>query len=417
MESRALCINAFANRFTDRRSQPMATPKLIRHIHQAQALQLLKEHGELSRAEFARYLQLNRASVTHLAGDLIKQGLIIETGEAFVTQATGRPGVGLKLNPDGALFIGIRIGKEAIDLVVINLAGAIVHRDRLRLDSDLRPQTVLNKLITLINNTWTHRFDRTERIKGAGIAIAALMGNDGIVRAAPLMGWRDVEILPALRAALPFPVIADNDANAAALAELSFGSCIGESHVALFHLDVGVGAGLILGGRIYRGANGFAGELGHLAFNPRSIGKPEGKGFLETKLGKEELLKAYHAASGKHTSLNRLIKKLERNEAAAIQVTKLWSQWLGVAIRNMADLFDPAKIVLAGPLSTLYRWAEKDVLSSLHSRRFPTVESLQIIVSPLGDECSTLGGAALAYSAIFSLPNVGSNGPIQEAKF
>jgi predicted NBD/HSP70 family sugar kinase len=388
----------------------MATTKLIRHIHQAQALQLLKEHGELSRAEFARYLHLNRASVTHLASDLMKQGLIIETGQAFVTRATGRPGVGLKLNPDGALFMGARIGKESIDLVVIDLTGAIIHRNRVEIGSDLRPDSVFRKLFALIDETWTARFNQTGRIKGVGIAIAALLGNDGFIRAAPLLGWRDVEVLTVLRAGIPFPVVVENDANAAALAELSFGSCVGESHVALVHLDDGVGAGLILDGRIFRGANGFAGELGHLAFNPRSIGKLEGKGVLETKLGKEELLDSYHQIAGKRLSLAGLVKKLEKNDPAAIQVTRLWSQWLGVAIRNMADLFDPARIVLAGPLSILYQWAEKDVMSSLQSRRFPTVESLQITVSPLGDECSTLGAAALAYSAEFSLPYFGATG-------
>jgi hypothetical protein len=98
----------------------MAKPDLVRHINQARALRLLKEQGILSRAELARFLNLNGSTLTFVTGELLRRNLIREAGEPLVTQATGRPGTGLKLNPDGAYFLGAEIGAERVHLVLID---------------------------------------------------------------------------------------------------------------------------------------------------------------------------------------------------------------------------------------------------------------------------------------------------------
>src|SRR6516162_10569896 len=108
----------------------MPGPTFLRDINQARVLRLLQEQDVLSRAEVARYLGLTRSTVTLIAGELINRDLIIPTGDPFVTQNTGRPGAALKLNPEGAYFMGAEIGANAIQLVLINLAGSIVYRER-----------------------------------------------------------------------------------------------------------------------------------------------------------------------------------------------------------------------------------------------------------------------------------------------
>ena len=101
--------------------------RCIRHINQARVLRLLKEQGNLSRAELARFLNLTRSTLTYVTSELMEMGLITEAGQSFVTQATGRPGTGLKLNSEGAFFLGAEIGAEGIHLVLINLQGSIIY--------------------------------------------------------------------------------------------------------------------------------------------------------------------------------------------------------------------------------------------------------------------------------------------------
>ena len=220
----------------------MAKPDLVRHINQARALRLLKEQGTLSRAELARFLNLNRSTLTFVTGELLERELIKEAGEPFVTQATGRPGTGLKLNPEGAYFLGAEIGAERVHLVLINLEGSITHRETAKLRST-EPGAVSRVLIRLVHSVWRNEPRNSTRLQGIGVAVSALVDTQGVVRIAPTLGWDRVDLKGILQPELDIPVFVESDAKRAALAELSFGRRVGRSDICLLFLDVGVGAG------------------------------------------------------------------------------------------------------------------------------------------------------------------------------
>jgi predicted NBD/HSP70 family sugar kinase len=383
----------------------MAKPALIRHINQARVLRLLKEQGTISRAELARFLNLNRSTLTFVTGELLKQELIKEAGEPFVTQATGRPGTGLKLNPEGAYFLGAEIGAERVHLVLINLEGAITHRRTAKLRSS-DPSAVSNVLIQLVGNLWRDELKNSARLQGIGVAVSALVDAQGVVRIAPTLGWDRVDLKGILQPQLDIPVFVENDAKGAALAELSFGRRAGQSDICLLFLDVGVGAGVIVDRKIFRGSNGLAGEIGHLTLDPAKNRRYERMGFLETQLGRDGLLSAYRRAGGEAQNLGALVRDLKKGNPLARKTIKTWGEWLTLAIRNLGDLFNPRLVVLAGALSELFPFVEQDVRHRLEERHFPTVEDLEITVSGFGRDSSALGGAALVYDRIFSVPNV-----------
>jgi predicted NBD/HSP70 family sugar kinase len=383
----------------------MAKPALIRHINQARVLRLLKEQGTISRAELARFLNLNRSTLTFVTGELLKQELIKEAGETFVTQATGRPGTGLKLNPEGAYFLGAEIGAERVHLVLINLEGAITHRRTAKLRSS-DPSAVSNVLIQLVGNLWRDELKNSARLQGIGVAVSALVDAQGVVRIAPTLGWDRVDLKGILQPQLDIPVFVENDAKGAALAELSFGRRAGQSDICLLFLDVGVGAGVIVDRKIFRGSNGLAGEIGHLTLDPAKNRRYERMGFLETQLGRDGLLSAYRRAGGEAQNLGALVRDLKKGNPLARKTIKTWGEWLTLAIRNLGDLFNPRLVVLAGALSELFPFVEQDVRHRLEERHFPTVEDLEITVSGFGRDSSALGGAALVYDRIFSVPNV-----------
>ena len=162
---------------------------------------------------------------------------------------------------------------------------------------------------------------------------------------------------------------------------------------------------MIFDRRIFRGSDGLAGEIGHLTLDPASTGHAEGMGFLETHLGRDALLASYRSVGGKAKKIESLLRDLGKEVPNARKIVRIWGEWLTVAIRNLADLFNPKRVILAGSLSELFRFVEDDVRRRLRERCFPTVENLEIDLSSFGEDSSALGGAALVFDRIFSVPD------------
>jgi predicted NBD/HSP70 family sugar kinase len=382
----------------------MPGPTFLRDINQARVLRLLKEKGVLSRAEVARYLGVTRSTVTLVIGELIKKGLIAPTGEAFVTQLTGRPGAALKLNREGAFFLGVEIGANEVHLLLIDLFGSIIHRETVPHRST-RPEVVCHDLIDVILRVWSERLKNSERLRGVGFAVSGLINTQGVVRKAPTLGWHDVDLKSELLVKLPLPAFAENDANAAALAELSFGGRVGYSDLCVLLLNIGVGAGIISGRKLFRGHLGLAGEIGHLCLEPAKRHADEEIGFLESCVGRNNLLSSYQRAGGKAKDLAGLVEDLKGNGPSSRKAVETWAEWLALTISNLADIANPKLVVLAGPLSELYPFVEERVRKRLEERRFPKVEDLEIEVSTFGRDAAALGGAALVFNGLFSVPD------------
>jgi predicted NBD/HSP70 family sugar kinase len=382
----------------------MPRPAFLRDINQARVLRLLKEKGVLSRAEVARSLDLTRSTVTLVIGELIKKGLIAPTGEAFVTQLTGRPGAALKLNGEGAFFLGVEIGANEVHLLLIDLFGSIIHRQTVPHRST-RPEVVCQDLVHLVLQVWSERLKNSDRLRGVGFAVSGLINTQGVIRKAPTLGWHDVDLKNELLVKLPLPAFAENDANAAALAELSFGGRVGYSDLCVLLLDFGVGAGIISERKLFRGYLGLAGEIGHLCLEPAKRHPDEEIGFLESRVGRNHLLASYQRAGGKAKDLAGFLEDLKRNGSTARKTVETWAEWLALTISNLADIANPKLVVLAGPLSELYPFVERRVRKRLEERRFPTVEELEIEVSTFGRDGAALGGAALVFNGLFSVPD------------
>jgi glucokinase len=170
-------------------------------------------------------------------------------------------------------------------------------------------------------------------------------------------------------------------------------------------LDFGVGAGIISERKLLRGYLGLAGEIGHLCLEPDKRQPDEEIGFLESCVGRNNLLASYRRAGGKGKDLAGFLKDLEANGSTARKSVETWADWLALTISNLADIANPKLVVLAGPLSELYPFVERRVRQRLEERRFPTVEGLELEVSTFGRDSAALGGAALVFNGLFSVPD------------
>ncbi|MEV4946703.1 ROK family protein [Streptomyces sp. NPDC053755] len=280
--------------------EPKADKASVRRHNLSLVLRTVHEAGETTRAAVAARVGLTRAAVSSLVEQLMENGLLVESGKTFSGQA-GRPGTVLKAADTGPAALGVEINVDYVSVCVVDLAGA----DRVRITETVDnraagPEEVLRRAARIAARALETAAVRRLHPVGVRLALPGLV-SAGTVHQAPNLGWNRVEAdrlfagaLAAERPGLPQLVVAsDNEANAAALAELWFGA---QGPVRSFvHLtgEIGVGGAIVFRGELLRGAHGFAGEIGHL---PVDAGGPMcrcgSRGCLEQYAGQAALLRA-----------------------------------------------------------------------------------------------------------------------------
>ncbi|WP_344280497.1 ROK family protein, partial [Actinomadura napierensis] len=248
-------------------------------------------------------------------------------------------------------------------------------------------------------------------IAGAAVALPGLLDREhGVVRHAPNLGWTDVPVaLPA--GAAPLSAEYDNEANLAALGELWFGGGTRLGDFVHVSGEIGIGAGIVVGGGVFRGAHGFAGELGHLVADPSGPGCPcGGLGCLEQIAGQEAMLRAAgipqaRTVTGPDGSVGALLDRLNAGDAAALAAVDRAGRALGGALASVVNLFDPDAIVLGGVFSPLAEWIRPPLEAVLAAgpgtlrRGAPPVE-----VSGLAEGAAVLGAAGLVIERVIADP-------------
>ncbi len=239
-----------------------------------------------SRAAISGATGLTRATVSALVDDLIAGGLLTELDPAPRTGA-GRPAAGLGLTPDGPAGLGLEINIDYQAACVVDLTGAVRHRLVAHADQRLlAPEAALAELSTLALQARAAAEADGLVLAGAALAVPGLVASGGLVRVAPNLGWQDVHVPALLPALADLPITVDNEANLAALGELRADGS--EPSFLYVSGEIGIGAGLVLDGELYRGGHGWSGEIGHVTVYPD--GRPcrcGANGCLEQYAGQE----------------------------------------------------------------------------------------------------------------------------------
>lgn len=346
---------------------PIAPPSGIRQRNELAAMRALYRHGRLSRAELARILGLNRSSSGHIVAGLTVEGLVREVGaaEQAPTSHAGRPGIMLELTPDAAFFLGIEIGVEHITVVEIDLACRIVNNRMELFDGpSVDVETAVSRAVSLAFDTLppSHR----RRCEGLGVAVPAQMDRKGLINIAPLLGWRNIQLADLARAAVPaqMPVMVENDANAFAIGA-SYGAREVHSGVALYLvMESGVGGGIVVDGTLFRGAQGLAGEIGHLRVN----GSDAPDRSLESVLGLECILRAYRAISTQpDPNLATFLADVRDRVPGAVAIAEEWARALAYGLIQAGRIIDADRVVLGGSVAALYPLMAARVLHHIRS--------------------------------------------------
>lgn len=330
---------------------------LMREINRMALVRAIQRLPGLSRAELAKETGLTKSTVSLLVQDLIDQGWLVES-DIQTTGAIGRRPTPLFLDGVRLAMIGAEVSVESqsISALTVSLTGEVINGAAEPLPST-HPAEVIHRLALLIASLVKQSRQDERQLLGIGVGVPGhVLDQQGMVKLAPNFGWRDVAFQSALMQELESQGISglriqvQNDYDVAALSEYEFGSAPLPDPLIYLGLGVGVGAGIIVRDRLFLGAEGFAGEVGH------SILQLEGpvcscgrKGCAETFIGQRAISTQIIGHAGDLIPVETIRHLLDRNDEAVLLAVRRAGHYLGVLIQNIWTYFNPGRIVLGGP--------------------------------------------------------------------
>jgi predicted NBD/HSP70 family sugar kinase len=378
----------------------------VRATNLAVVLRHLRLHAPCSRADIAAATGLNKATVSSLVTDLIDRRLVREIG--MTENRIGRPATMLVLDGSPYAAIGLEVNADYLTAVALDLAGErLLSWRRSFTGPASSPGQAIASLAALAKRAVAKMAREQRRVLGLTVGVPGLVDADGVVELAPNIGWKQVDLRKSLLSALnepAYPLLVDNDANLAVMAEQRFGGH-GSANLVALTGGAGIGAGIITDGRLLRGGRGFAGEFGHLplaADGPScSCGR---RGCLESLAGLGAIIRAAlpdaeGAEFGPHVDeIHRLAKAADPRALAALSGA---GRHLGHGISLVANLLNPDVVTLGGYFTVLAPWLIPDAERELVARSVAAdAGGTRIVASALDVSAAAAGGASRVLDAI-----------------
>ncbi|MGY4099851.1 ROK family protein [Nocardia sp. R16R-3T] len=371
---------------------------LLRHVHSS---------GPMSRAELAERMGLNRSTILALTADLAAAGLVSEQLPGQTGKA-GRPSLVVRPESERVYGLALDVGADRLAVARVGLGGVILdQRETRRPSGTFDPNDVIGALTTLAEDMIRESGPVTVCV-GVGVAFCGMVREqDGVVRYGPNIGWVDVPVGTRLSERLGLPVAVGNNANLGALAERERGVGIGVADMIYLHGEVGIGGGIIMGGKLLGGEGGYGGEVGHMIVNPGGRACTCGSyGCLEAEAGELALI----AAAGRtdltgRAAVEAIIDAAARGDATARDALHQVGDWLGYGVANLVNIFNPTMVVFGGVLREVYLASAAQVRSRLAVNGLLAVrERVRLRTSALADDAPLVGAAELAFADVLTDP-------------
>lgn len=310
----------------------------------------VRERQPIGRAEIARISGLSTQAVSNIIAELEEDRLLIEAGRQ--SEGRGLPVLKYRLNADGAVALGIEVRPDAMFGALVNLEGETLFTTREAL-SDNAPSTVVSVARRIRASALEGRCGKAQRILGAGVVMPGPFGKVGISGAgqSALHGWEESDPVAVFEEALDMPVVVENDATAAAVAERVRGVATGLRTFCFLYFGAGLGLGVVADGEVQRGAFGNAGEIGHVIVRPGGrLCACGNHGCLETyasRIAARSKLAGAGIEIGSASDIENLYKA---GNAHLMEWIEEASGPLSQAVGLIENLFDPETVILGGAM-------------------------------------------------------------------
>lgn len=382
----------------------------LRRANRGRVLTALRAHGALSRADLAQTTALSRSTVTAVVAELIDSGIAVELhAQAPTAGRSGRPPTLVRLHGSAAAAVGVEISNSLVRATACDLAHEPLGTASRTLDPDTDPADTLGVVGELIDQVLAGTGLGRDRVIGVGIALPGPIRRDsGLVgRACTLRPWIGIRANELSARILDLPVLVGNDANLGALAEVTWGAARGRTNVAYVYTATGIGAGLVLDGRVYAGASGTAGEIGHTTIDEDGLVCECGnRGCLNTVADAAAIVGQLRHSHGE-LGIGEIIDAAHGGDPGCRRVLADAGRHIGVAIANLYNLIDPELLVFGGNLARAEDILLDPLRDSMSRRAIQTGEELpEVVAGALHDRVVVLGATAaiLRDPSTFPLP-------------
>ena len=360
-----------------------------RRVNRQRLLEAVRRSGPISRADLAKATRLSPPTVSALVEDLLHEvGLMHEVGMG--TSKGGRPPVLLQFNGEFGYLVGVDVGSRTLRVALADLQGKVLARRQVPTDP-AGGVAIVDQLCAVVREVFATTRRDPAKLYAVGVGAPGMTDVHAgrVIRAVNLAGWVDLPLRDLVEARLGAPVRVDNDANMAALGERWQGSARRVSDFVFLALGAGIGAGVVVGGRLHRGHHWYAGEISHMNLDMREWQADFGdRGYLESHVGAAAIAESQHADAA------TIITAARAGDARAMAVIDQLAVYLGTAVANIVAVLDPALVVFGGGLSHAGDLLIEPVRRVV-ARIVPNMPAIGI--SSLGDDAQLMGAV---YSAV-----------------
>lgn len=369
----------------------------VRRANLGEILRLVHHRGPLSRAALTQETGLNRSTIGGLVTTLAENGLVSEENPD-PTRRVGRPSPTV-VATEGILAVAVNPEVDALEIGAVGFGGVVRARTRQETDLVLAPEEVAARVAAVVDE-WRSGELRDARLLGVGVAVPGLVrASDGIVRNAPHLGWRDVDIASLISERTGLSAAVGNDASLGAVAEWLFGAA--QNHDDVIYLNggpSGIGGGVILGGRSLAGAGGYAGEWGQ---NRPSLDDEADRrvpgGVLEDEVNRARLFDALGVRDDE--ALAAALRSATADEVSRQR------RILAATLANAANALDPSTVVLGGFLAALRGADPTGFDDAVRAQMLEApAEGMTVAAAALGADRLLTGAAELVFEQLMADP-------------
>ena len=375
----------------------------LRERNRERVIGALRILGRTSQADIARATGLSRTTVSTMVADLKDSGLVFEVDAVEARtpdRRGGRPGVLLVLQDSSRVVVGIDFGHSHVQVAVADLAHKVLAERMCELDVDHRAADALDAAARMVDEVLVEANVQRSAVICAGIGIPGPVDRErGTVGSATILpGWLGLRIANEMEGRLALPVEIENDANCGALAELTWGAGRDCSNFAYLKAATGIGAGLVVDGRILRGASGTAGEIGHTTLDESgALCYCGNRGCLETIASGPAILQLVGRAQPGTLTLGRVIELAAQGDVRCRRAIADAGHEIGVAVAGLCNLINPERVVVGGLLSRAGEVLLQPMRDSIRRHAVKAAaQRVDVVQAVFVERAELLGSLALA---------------------
>ncbi|MCI2424943.1 ROK family protein [Candidatus Acetothermia bacterium] len=373
--------------------------RLIKDLNRAIVVNFIRENGPVSRAAIAAYTNLTQPTLTAIINVLLNTGIIHKNGKG--ESSGGRCPALFEFNSQYGFIAGIKIEIDRVLLGLIDLGGKLLTRHE-----EAFPRGSTGKQVLKVLKRGLEQLPNPGRLLGIGIGVSGFIDMDrGVVIFSPVLNWRNVPIAAPLEKLYKVPVLLDNDVNSLTLAEHWYGAGRPYQNFVCVTVGTGIGSGVVIDNKLYRGSAGGAGEIGHMMIDPDghlcACGE---RGCLEAVTADSFLVRTAQDKGIAH-SIEDLLTAATNGDRCAQDIFVMMGENLGIGVKNIINLLNPQAIILGGERMNASPFFLPAFTDMVRHHSFPDVaRELIITEAQLGEAGFLIGAGTLVTQAIFEPP-------------